>query len=76
MATQRLSRRRSGATNFRAVQGALNADGLGNLLSAAPSDEEGLVYLLRYHAAEVRHQQYGGYDVVTVSAAANGLTPG
>ncbi len=33
VAIQRVSRRRPGATDFRAVQGALNADGLGNLLS-------------------------------------------
>ncbi len=33
VAIQRVSRRRSQAVDFRAVQGALNADGLGNLLS-------------------------------------------
>ena len=33
VAIQRVSRRRPGATDFRSVQGALNADGLGNFLS-------------------------------------------
>ena len=33
VAIQRVSRRRARATDFRVVQGALNADGLGNLLS-------------------------------------------
>ena len=33
VAIQRVSRRRPGATDFRVVQGTLNADGLGNLLS-------------------------------------------
>ena len=33
IAIQRVSRRRPGATDFRTVQGALNADGVGNLLS-------------------------------------------
>ena len=33
VAIQRVSRRRPAATDFRVVQGALNADGLGNLLS-------------------------------------------
>ena len=33
MAIQRVSRRRPRATDFRVVQGALNTDGVGNLLS-------------------------------------------
>ena len=53
VAIQRVSRRRRRATDFRVVQGALNADGLGNLLSGITGTLPNTTYSSSVSLAEV-----------------------
>ena len=53
VAIQRVSRRRTRATDFRVVQGALNADGLGNLLSGLAGTLPNTTYSTSISLAEV-----------------------
>ena len=53
VAIQRVSRRRRRATDFRVVQGALNADGLGNLLSGIAGTLPNTTYSSSVSLAEV-----------------------
>ena len=53
VAIQRVSRRRPGATDFRVVQGALNADGVGNLLSGIAGTLPNTTYSTSISLAEV-----------------------
>ena len=53
VAIQRVSRRRPGATDFRIVQGALNADGMGNLLSGLGGTLPNTTYSTSISLAEV-----------------------
>ena len=53
VAIQRVSRRRSRATDFRVVQGALNADGVGNLLSGIAGTLPNTTYSSSVALAEV-----------------------
>ena len=53
VAIQRVSRRRQRATDFRAVQGALNADGVGNLLSGVAGTLPNTTYSSSVSLAEV-----------------------
>ncbi len=53
VAIQRVSRRRPSATDFRAVQGALNADGVGNLLSGIVGVPPNTTYSTSISLAEV-----------------------
>ena len=53
VAIQRVSRRRPRATDFRAVQGALNADGVGNLLSGLAGTLPNTTYSSSIPLAEV-----------------------
>ena len=53
VAIQRVSRRRSRATDFRVVQGALNADGVGNLLSGIAGTLPNTTYSSSVSLAEV-----------------------
>ncbi len=53
VAIQRVSRRRQRATDFRAVQGALNADGVGNLLSGIAGTLPNTTYSSSVSLAEV-----------------------
>ena len=53
VAIQRISRRRPRATDFRVVQGALNADGLGNLLSGVGGTLPNTTYSTSISLAEV-----------------------
>ena len=53
VAIQRVSRRRPPATDFRVVQGALNADGLGNLLSGLAGTLPNTTYSSSISLAEV-----------------------
>ena len=54
IAIQRVSRRRPRATDFRTVQGALNADGIGNLLSGLLGTLPNTTYSSSIAIAEVR----------------------
>ena len=40
-----------------------------------PDEDEISYRLLRHYASDVRHEQYHGLSVLTVSIAPNGLTP-
>ncbi len=53
VAIQRVSRRRPQATDFRVVQGALNADGVGNLLSGLAGTVPNTTYSTSVSLAEV-----------------------
>ena len=53
VAIQRISRRRPRATDFRVVQGALNADGMGNLLSGLSATLPNTTYSTSISLAEV-----------------------
>ena len=53
VAIQRVSRRRPQATNYRVVQGALNADGLGNFLSGIAGTLPNTTYSTSISLAEV-----------------------
>ena len=53
VAIQRVSRRNPGATDFRVVQGALNADGVGNLLSGLAGTLPNTTYSTSISLAEV-----------------------
>ena len=53
VAIQRISRRRPRATDFRVVQGALNADGIGNLLSGLGATLPNTTYSTSISLAEV-----------------------
>lgn len=53
VAIQRVSRRRPQATDFRVVQGALNADGMGNLLSGLAGTMPNTTYSTSISLAEV-----------------------
>ncbi len=53
VAIQRVSRRRARATDFRVVQGALNADGLGNLLSGLAGTLPNTTYSTSISLADV-----------------------
>ena len=53
VAIQRVSQRRSRATDFRVVQGALNADGMGNLLSGIAGTLPNTTYSSSVSLAEV-----------------------
>ena len=53
VAIQRVSRRRPRATDFRVVQGALNADGVGNLLSGIAGTVPNTTYSTSVSLAEV-----------------------
>ena len=53
VAIQRVSRRRPGATDFRVVQGALNADGVGNLLSGLAGTVPNTTYSTSISLAEI-----------------------
>ena len=53
VAIQRVSRRRPRATDFRVVQGALNADGVGNLLSGIAGAPPNTTYSSSVSLAEV-----------------------
>ncbi len=53
VAIQRVSRRRPRATDFRVVQGALNADGMGNLLSGLAGTLPNTTYSTSISLAEV-----------------------
>lgn len=53
VAIQRVSRRRQQATDFRVVQGALNADGVGNLLSGLTATLPNTTYSSSISLAEV-----------------------
>ena len=53
VAIQRVSRRRARATDFRVVQGALNADGVGNLLSGITGTLPNTTYSSSISLAEV-----------------------
>ena len=53
VAIQRVSRRRPGATDFRVVQGALNSDGVGNLLSGIAGTLPNTTYSTSISLAEV-----------------------
>ena len=53
VAIQRVSRRRPRATDFRVVQGALNADGVGNLLSGLAGTPPNTTYSTSISLAEV-----------------------
>ncbi|MDE2764894.1 MAG: hypothetical protein OXI25_00485 [Chloroflexota bacterium] len=53
VAIQRVSRRRPGATDFRVVQGALNADGVGNLLSGLTGTVPNTTYSSSISLAEI-----------------------
>ena len=53
VAIQRISRRRPRATDFRVVQGALNADGMGNLLSGLGGTLPNTTYSTSISLAEV-----------------------
>ena len=53
VAIQRVSRRRPGATDYRVVQGALNADGVGNFLSGIAGTLPNTTYSTSISLAEV-----------------------
>ena len=53
VAIQRVSRRRPRATDFRVVQGAINADGMGNLLSGIAGTLPNTVYSTSISLAEI-----------------------
>ncbi len=53
VAIQRVSRRRPGATDYRVVQGALNADGVGNFLSGLAGTLPNTTYSTSISLAEV-----------------------
>ena len=53
VAIQRVSRRRPGATDYRVVQGALNTDGVGNLLSGLAGTLPNTTYSTSISLAEV-----------------------
>ena len=53
VAIQRVSRRRPRATDFRVVQGALNADGMGNLLSGLAGTTPNTTYATSISLAEL-----------------------
>ncbi len=53
VAIQRISRRRPRDTDFRVVQGALNADGMGNLLSGLSATLPNTTYSTSISLAEV-----------------------
>ena len=66
---QQVSRRRPRATDFRLIQGAIYANGVGILLVVGLAFSIGIGMQQRHYASSVRHQKYHGLDVVTVRVA-------
>ena len=68
VAIQRVSQRRPRATDFRVVQGALNADGVGNLLSGVAGTLPNTTYSSSVSLAEVTGIARGGLASLSVSS--------
>ena len=69
VAIQRVSRRRHRATDFRVVQGALNADGTGNLLSGLAGTLPNTTYSSSISLAEVTGIAAGGWALRSESSS-------
>ena len=65
VAIQRISRRRARATDFRVVQGALNTDGMGNLLSGLGATLPNTTYSTSISLAEVTGRSIRGRCAMT-----------